>query len=197
VDIAPNDILSDDLHASIQTAQADLARACAVPTMRKDPLRLILAALSSVLGVFGKSIRRWERAVADVIAARSPLPGAEVATLRAELVEAVEVGAYNGMRKEAQRMVRTFDRNLAAMFGISVGGAFIVGALAAWALIAITHWGPYSHDAQSQAAWRDLIRNNPDPRPALSSAEIKTDRTGRHYYSVRFWMDPAKPPDTP
>jgi hypothetical protein len=193
VDIAAREIPSDELQDAIASAQASLLQACDAVGTGQDPVRLVLAGLSDTIGIFGKSIRRWERAVADVIAARKPVSDND----RAELVEAVEVGAYNGMRKEAQRMVRTFDRNLAAMFGISVGGAFIVGALAAWALIAITHWGPYSHDAQSQAAWRDLIRNNPDPRPALSSAEIKTDRTGRHYYSVRFWMDPAKPPDTP
>jgi hypothetical protein len=115
--------------------------------------------------------------------------------LRAELVEATEEGAYRGMRKEAARMVRTFDRNLAAMVGISVGGAFIVGGLCAWALIAITHLGPYSIDAQSIATWRDLLQNNPDPRRAIASAEIKTDRAGRRYYSgLSLWLDPARPP---
>jgi hypothetical protein len=85
--------------------------------------------LSGVLGVFGRTTTRWERAVADVIAARNPLSDHDRAALKADLVEAVENGAFRGMRKEAQRMVRTFDRRLAAMFGVSVGGP---SSLAGW-----------------------------------------------------------------
>ena len=102
------------------------------------------------------------------------------------------------MRKEAQRMVRTFDRRLAAMFGVSVGGAFAVGGLAAWALIVFTHWGPYGRDARSLAAWHELVQNNPDPRPAIASADIKADQTGRRYYAgLALWLDPARPPGGP
>jgi hypothetical protein len=186
---------SDELQAAINEAQADLATACASPLLRREPIRLVLACLSSVLGVFGRSTSRWERAVADVVAARNPLSEDERAALKVELVEAVENGAFRGMRKEAQRMVRASDRRLAAMFGISVGAAFIVGGLAAWALIVFAHWGPYSPPAERAAAWRDLVQNNPDPGPAIATAEIKADSTGRRYYAgLSLWLDPARPP---
>jgi hypothetical protein len=195
MDIASGDIPSDDLQTAIKDAQADLATACASPVLRREPIRLVLACLSSVLGVFGRTTTQWERAVADVIAARNPMSDDDRAALKADLVEAVENGAFWGMRKEAQRMIRTFDRRLAAMFGISVGAAFVVGGLAAWALIVFTHWGPYGHDAQSLAAWHELMQNNPDPRPAIAAAEIKADQTGRRYYAgLALWLDPTRPP---
>src|SRR5271166_1588338 len=104
MDIAPVNMPADDLDALIQSAQANLALASEAPSMRRDPFRPVLAALSGTLAVFGRSIRRWERAVADVIAARDPLPEEDRQALRAELVAAVEDGAYRGMRKEAARM---------------------------------------------------------------------------------------------
>src|SRR4051794_27668318 len=96
MDIAPNDMPADDLRALIQSAQSDLAQAGEMPSLRKDPFRLILAALSGTLAVFGRSIGRWEQAVAGVIAARDPLTEADRQALRAELVAAVEDGAYRG-----------------------------------------------------------------------------------------------------
>jgi hypothetical protein len=50
---------------------------------------------------------------------------------------------------------------------------------------------------ESQDAWQKLVQTNPDPRPALSLAEIRADRTGRRYYAgLALWLDPARPPST-
>jgi hypothetical protein len=128
MDIAPAGMPSDDLQTAIQEAQATLQQAGeAAP--KRDPLRLVLAGLSAVLGIFARSTRRWERAVADVIAARDPLTGEERATLRADLAEAAEKGAYRGMRIEAQRVVRTLDRKQITLLGVTHGAALVIGLL--------------------------------------------------------------------
>jgi hypothetical protein len=195
MDVARPDMPSDDVLALIQSAQADLARAGEGGPLRRDPYRNVLIGLSATLSVFGRSISRWERAVADVIAARDPLPEADRVALKADLVAATEDGAYRGMRKEAQRMVRALDRRLVVLIGLWVGGAYVVGVASVIAFLAITHLGPFSREAESQAAWRDLLQNNPDPRPAIASAEIRADRAGRRYYSgLSLWLDPAQPP---
>jgi hypothetical protein len=123
---------SDDLEAAIEKAQADLAEACRALPLKTDPIRLVLAADSSILSVFGRSIRRFERAVADVIAARDPLTDND----RAALVEATENGAYRAMRIEAQRVVRTLDRKTMALIGLGCGGAYLLGVLSVLALLA-------------------------------------------------------------
>lgn len=191
MDIIPRDMPADDLQAFIRSTQAELDAVAATPAMRREPLRLIMTALSGVLGVFGRSITRWERAVADVIAARDPLTEDD----RASLVEAVQKGAYDGMRKEARRMVRTLDRRLAVTIGLLAGGAYALGAVSVIAMLVIGRLGPFSREAGSQTAWRDLILNNPDPRPAIASAEIRADHAGRRFYSgLSLWMDTARPP---
>jgi hypothetical protein len=188
-------IPADDLRDLIQTAQSDLALADDADVMRRDPYRLILVGLSGILAVFGRSISRWERAVQDVIDARDPLPEADRQALRAELVTAVEDGAYRGMRKEAGRMVRTLDQRLAVQIGLSVCGTFVAGALSVLGVLVVAHLGPFSPAAERNAAWQTLIQTNPDPQPALASAEIRADQTGRRYYSnLSLWLDPAQPP---
>ena len=195
MDVVTGNIPADDLRDLIQSAQSDLALAADADVLRRDPYRLILAGLSGILAVFGRSISRWERAVQDVIDARDPLPEADRQALRAALVAAVEDGAYRGMRKEAGRMVRTLDRRLAVQIGLSVGGAFVAGALSVLGILVVAHLGPFSPAAERNAAWQTLIRTNPDPRPALAAAEIRADQTGRRYYSkLSLWLDPAQPP---
>jgi hypothetical protein len=186
VDIAPREVPSDELQAAIASAQVSLTQACEAAGTAQDPIRLILAGLSDTIGIFGKSIRRWERAVADVVAARE-LSDDD----RSALTEATEKGAYNGMRKEAQRMIRTLDRRLMVSVGLGVGGAFVLGAVSAIAVLMLIHAGPFS----PQEAWRDVTQNNPDPRPAFAAADIRTDRSGRRYYAgLSLWLDPARPP---
>ena len=132
----PSAAVSDDnLLGSIRTAQAKLAQAAAAPEMRREPLQLVLAALSSSLDVFGASSRKWDQAVSDVIAARDPLPPEDREAMVRELVAATQQGAYEGMRKEAQRMVRTIDSRLVVQITLGVLGAYAAGALSVWGFI--------------------------------------------------------------
>ena len=187
---------ADDLAGMIEAAQADFAEAAASVPLRRDPYRGILAGLSVTLGIFGKSIARWEGAVADVIASRDPLPAEDRAALVRELVAATQQGAFEAMRVEANRMVRTLDQGLVVRIGLCIGGAFVLGAASVLGFIMFLHLGPYSREAESGAAWRDLVQNNPDPRKALGAAEVRADQaTGRRYYAgVSLWMDPARSP---
>jgi hypothetical protein len=195
MDVMPSGPPSDDLQAMIHQVRSDLTVVGEAPFMRREPYSLVLVALADTLSVFGRSITRWERAVADVIAARDPLPEADRIALKAELAEAVGTGAYNGMRKEAQRMVRTLDRHLSVQIGLTVGGAYILGVLSLVAMLFALQLGPFSREAKNQAAWSALIENNPDPRPSIASAEIRTDQTGRRYYAgLSLWLDPSRPP---
>ena len=188
--------LADDLTISIALAQADLEAAVETKALRHDPYRAILVGLSMSLGVFGKAITRWDSAVSDVIASRDSLPAEERAALVHELVAATKQGAFEGMRKEAARMVRTLDRGLAVRIGLVVGGAFAAGVLATVATFLLLGVGPFSRDARSASAWHDIAQNNPDPRQSLGAAEVRTDKaSGRRYYaSVSLWMDPLGPP---
>jgi hypothetical protein len=136
VDIAPSGPPADDLQALIDGARANLAEAAQQSSMRQDPYGIIIGALADVLAVFGRSITRWERAVADVIAAREPVSEDD----KKALITAVEDGAYRGMRKEANRMIRTLDRRLAVQIGLGVSGAFILGAVLAVAVM--LWWAP-------------------------------------------------------
>jgi hypothetical protein len=124
MDIAPVGPPADELQELIEDVRTNLADAAKQPSMRQDPYRIVLGALADILSVFGRSITRWERAVADVIAARV-MPDEDRHALRTELVTAVEDGAYRGMRKEANRMIRTLDRRLAVHIGL--GGAALLG----------------------------------------------------------------------
>lgn len=182
---------TDDLRAAIEGAQYDLALAGDVPAMRRDPYRLVLSALSGTLSIFGRSVTRWERAVADVIAARDPLPEADKEALKAELVDAVHQAAFDGMRKEAQRMVRSLDRAVSIKIGLAVSAAFVCGIAATLGVLFVLQAGPFS----VTDAWASLIRNNPDPRPALGLAEVRTDHGRRYYGGLSLWLDAAKPPN--
>ena len=125
----------DDFGASIKLAQQNLKAAVRSAPMQREPYQLILAAQSSVIGVFESVVPRWEKAVADVIAARDPLPPEERASLVRELVAATEDGAFKAMRKEAARVVRTLDHGVAVRIGLAIGGAYIAGALSVWGFI--------------------------------------------------------------
>lgn len=188
---------SDELDRSISAAQTDINLAVGSPALRREPYRVILLALSGVLDVFRKSIVRWEGAVASVVAARDPLPAEDRAALVSELVAATEKGAYEAMRKEAARMVRTLDQGLVVRIGLVIGAAFAAGVLSTVGLFFFLAAGPYSKEAQIAAVWHQLERDNPDPRHALAAAETRLDRTvARHYHAcVSLWAEPS--PDPP
>ena len=185
-----------ELEAAVAEAQAKLARAAESRAMRHDPYQYLLTGLSLTLGALPKTVRRWEQAVQDVIAARHPLTPEERADLVRALVEATKDGAYQGTRKEAARMIRRLDRGLAVRMGLYVGGAFVAGCVLTVGALAYFSGGPFRPEAEAGTAWRELVQVNPDPRPALAAGEVRTDRaTGRRYYAgVSFWIDPSPPP---
>jgi hypothetical protein len=196
---------SDDLLTAIETAQKELAQASQTPHLRKDPIRFVLSGISATLGVLGRSTVRWERAVSDIITVvRKPVSDDE----RAALIEAVENGAYNGMRKEAQRMLRTFDRSQARNTGLAVGGAFVAGALATGALLASLHWGEVAainralddlpatailHRPTDAALWLKLMREN-DVEKALAGCRDGRTQDGRPACDLPVWLGPAPQP---
>ncbi len=186
---------ADELEAAVAEAQAKLAEAGETPEMRRDPYRFALAGLSLTIGALPRTVRAWDEAVKDVIAARHPLTQKERADLARALVEATKEGAYEGTRKEAARMIRRLDRNLAVRMGLYVGGAFVAGCVLTVGALAYFTGGPFRPDVEAGAAWRELVQLNPDPRPLLAAGEVRTDRTGRRYHAgVSLWMDPSPPP---
>lgn len=185
-----------ELDASVAEAQALLAEAAASKAMRHDPYRHILIGLAGTIGVLPTMVRRWDAAVKDVIAARHPLTPEERADLVSALVEATTKGAYEGTRKEAARMIRRLDHGLAIRMGLCVGAAFVLGSALTVGAFAYLNSGPFRPDVEGSPVWRELVQNNPDPRPALAAGDVRVERnTGRRYYAgVSLWLDPSRPP---
>ncbi len=185
-----------ELEAAVAEAQAMLAEAGESPEMRRDPYRVALAGLSLTIGALPRTVRAWDEAVKDVIAARHPLSQEERTDLARAVVEATKEGAYEGTRKEAARMIRRLDHTVAVRMGLYVGAAFVAGCVLTVGALAYFTGGPFRPDVEAGAAWRELVQLNPDPRALLAAGEVRTDRaTGRRYYAgVSLWMDPSPPP---
>ncbi len=185
-----------ELEAAVAEAQAKLAEAGESPEMRRDPYRVALAGLSLTIGALPHTVRAWDEAVKDVIAARHPLSQEERADLARALVEATKDGAFEGTRKEAARMIRRLDHTVAVRMGLYVGAAFVAGCVLTVGALAYFTGGPFRPDVEAGGAWQELVQLNPDPRPLLAAGEVRTDRaTGRRYYAgVSLWMDPSPPP---
>lgn len=156
VKLAVENMPSDDLRAAIEAAQQDLAQASQAPQLRKDPLRFVLSGISATLGVLGRNTVRWEKATADVVAARNPMSKEERDALRAEIIEAVENGANRGMRAEAKRMIRTIDSRLAVQIGIATGGAFVLGVVVV--LVWLLWWSRCIHLTDGNQVCGILLR---------------------------------------
>lgn len=170
-----------DLHALISATQADLAAAVEHPALRRDPYKQILAGTFGTLGVLSAVMRKWEEGTAAMTAAQAPP------------AEVMQKAVYDATRKEAARLVRAIDRGQAGKIGLCVAGAYIFGAVSVVAFLMITHAGPFDRAAQSQAAWHDLVTENPDPRPALATATVQSDHGRRYYSGLSLWIDPASP----
>jgi len=164
--------------------------------MRRDPYRIALAGLSLTIGALPRTVRAWDEAVKDVIAARHPLTQEERADLARAVVEATKEGAYEGTRKEAARMIRRLDHTVAVRMGLYVGAAFVAGCVLTVGALAYFTGGPFRPDVEAGGAWRELVQLNPDPRALLAAGEVRTDRaTWRRYHAgVSLWMDPSPPP---
>jgi hypothetical protein len=167
LDIAPPDMASDDLQFAIVRAQEDLAKAGASPYLRGDPYRFIMAALSAVLGVFGRSIRRFEKAVSDIIAARSPI----TANDKAAITEAMENGAYKAVKQEVRRLTRSLDLKQSKEVGLYVAGMLLVGlvvgiGLDRWVLSRPDFSGMHCAEQSdhSRVCWFEVVPAPPAPQ---------------------------------
>lgn len=162
------------------------------PSLRREPLSLILRALALSLCAQGKVAEACDSAASSMLADREAIP----VEVYDRLAEVMNDAAFRAHRMEANRMVRTFDRRTASYVGLGTGAAFVAGATAACAVMLWLSAGPFSRDAQATALWHDLVRDNPDPRPALAGVEVRPDpKTGRPYYvGPRLWAGPAASP---
>ena len=188
---------ADEYEVAIASAQQSLQRAAGRVGPHGDEARLWLVAQSDALGALLKTTWRWERATADVIEARDAFGEAERARTIRDFIAAAHESFTTEVRKRAERMVRAFDRRTTALVGCCIGGAFVSGLLTgALALVAALWWigaGPWG----AGAAWADVARNNPDPRPLLAKAVDGTAPDGRRYKVLSLWTEPAKGPPAP
>lgn len=161
-------LTSAELDAEIQSAQAELVQAGQAPSIKRDPsLRLFLATQARVIGVLGSAVGQLRQPLAD--ADLDVIKGTvvrSISTMGAEVAAGVEKGAHSAMRKEAARMLRSFDRALAVKVGLSIGAAFVCGGLATVAVLHQAAAGPFAPDAQAIRVWSDLHRCNPFPQNA-------------------------------
>jgi len=188
---------TDEYEAAIASAQQSLQRAAERVGPHGDEARLWLVAQSDALGALLKTTRRWERATADVIEARDTFGEGERARTIRDFITAAHESFAAEVRKRAERMIRAFDRRTTALIGCCIGGAFVGGLLlGALALAAALWWagtGPWGADA----AWADVARYNPDPRPILAKGVDGTAPDGRRYKVLSLWTEPAKGPPAP
>lgn len=147
---------SEDLEEAVEAARAELAEAVETGGLRRDPLRFVLAALSSALTVFPVAVRRIEAASETV---RQPLsPKAE-----AELLRRVEEAARRGAATAGPAIAR----RTAVLAGVSLGAAALLGAGGGWwagrasvsAELAVAERGIRMSLAASEA-WLPILRAN-------------------------------------
>ena len=111
----------DDTEALIAKAEAGLAEMASSGAMARDPYRIALTVLVAV--------------VRALSAARHPLTVAERENLKGELVLAVGQGAQTAIGREARFLGRRMEWRLATIIGLAVGGAFLLGAGSAVAVV--------------------------------------------------------------
>ncbi|MCB4823140.1 hypothetical protein [Roseicella aerolata] len=169
-------------------ARAELEKAVEAGGLRRDPLRFVLAALSSALSVFPAAVRRVEAASETV---RQPLsPKAE-----AELLRRVEEAARRGAATAGPAIAR----RTAVLAGVSLAAAAMLGAVAGWwagrtsvpGEIAVAEHGIRMSLAAS-AAWLPILQANPDPRPALARGQVfRDERTGWRAGTITLYLEPG------
>lgn len=178
------------LEEAVEAARAELAEAVEAGGLRRDPLRFVLAALSSALAVFPTAVQRVE-AASEVV--RQPLsPKAE-----AELLRRVEQAAKRG----AATAGPAIGRRTAVLAGLSLAATTVLGAAAGWWLgrtslpaevVVAEHRIQMSLAAS--AAWIPILQANPDPRPALARGQtFRDERTGWRAGTVTLYLEPSEP----
>ena len=170
-------------------AQAELAEAVDAGGLRRDPLRFVLSALSSALGVFPAAVHRVEAASETV---RQPLsPKAE-----AELLRRVEEAARRGAAAAGPAIAR----RTAVLAGVALAAALSLGAAGGWwagrasvpGEVAVAERGIRMSLAASEA-WLPILRANPDPRPALARGQVfRDERTGWRAVTVTLYLEPGE-----
>ena len=177
----------EDLAEAVEAAQDELQEAIRRAELGRDPSRFVLGALSISLGLFPRLVERMEEAAE---AARLPMSPEEKAALRRDVRE--------GLRQDAGKLARSANRRTAAIVGgaialaalVGAAGGFLVGRSSSQADVASLS-GALSVDSGAARAWADLVRANPDPRPALSAGTAWQDpTTQRRAVEFRLWTDP-------
>ena len=181
--------LAPETDASIRESLDALGRAVQIARITNDPLLHTLEALASTVRAQHRLFVDGTLTLRQVLSEAQPLSAEERAALLREVSASAKDGADAGTHRAANRIVRSFDRKTAKWTGAWIGVAFVAGAAMATAVAFWGNVGRFSPDA----AWREIVRLNPDPRPALQQAEIRSMK-GRRYRSVALWMDPEPAP---
>lgn len=169
-------------------AELQLATMRGHRSLKGDPLAEVLGLLVAVVRVFPPALDAMQEA-------RHPLTSEEGAKVVADIVKATERGAQVGAAREARSLGRRIDRRTAAWMGAAVGLAFLAGGAVVAALAVYTDTGALGRTARAASAWDALIRDNPDPRPAIAASGVRQDASGRKYYpGLPMWAEPAPLP---
>jgi hypothetical protein len=175
------------LAAAVAEAQAELEAAVEKGGLRRDPIRFVLGALSTTLGIFPEVVGRMEGAAE---APRAPLsPKAE-----AELLRRVEDAARRGAASAGPAL----QRHTAALIGSALAAAAVAGGATGWfagrasvpAEVAVVERG-LRMSLGAAEAWVPILKANPDPRPAVALGRVfRDERTGWRVGTVTLYLEP-------
>ena len=172
---------ADEVSALVALAEARMAELLQSGAMSRDPYAKALGVLVAV--------------TKTVAAARHPLTAAERDRLKADLVQAVAEGAVVGAAREARALGRKVDRRLAVWIGCAVGLAFVLGGVTVAGLSMALDAGRLGASGQANAAWAQLMRDNPDPRATIKASPVQIDSSGRKFFSgLAMWAEPGEGP---
>ncbi len=178
----------DDLVQAVVRAQEELGRAAATGAMQRDPYRFVLGGLSATLGLFPGLVSRMEEAAED---ARVPFSAEEKAGFRRDV--------RDGLRLEAGKLAKAINQRTALLAGATLAVAVLAGGAGGfWLGRSSIREDVTALEARLTLnpgvarAWLELMRANPDPRPAIAAAATWQDpATQRRAGDFRLWMDQA------
>lgn len=182
----PDPATREELAEAVASAQVELAEGVRRGDLTRDPYRFVIGALSATVGLFPRLVERMEAAAE---AARAPLSSEDKAALRRDVRE--------GLRQEAGKLASATVRRTAIFAGVAVAGAGLAGGVGGFFLgragvrdDVVMLSGRLSMDAGAARAWSDLVRANPDPRPAMAAGTAWQDpATQRRAIELRLWTD--------
>ena len=172
---------ADEAAAMIALAEARFADMARSGAMARDPYANALGVLVAVTKAMAAS--------------RKVVPAVDLDAIRTALVAAVSEGAVTGAAREARYLGRRIDRRLAVRIGALVGLAFVLGGAGMAGLTVVLDAGRFGPSGLADAAWGQLVRDNPDPRAAMRASPVQVDAAGRRYYSgLAMWAEPGSTP---